>query len=82
MYVNNYTLPTPPQELLDQCHQVLIADPKTVMWKMKQWCREQDLSLLWSELLDTSDASYQHDYIAAFWFIDAEDATAFTLKFK
>ena len=81
MHVNKVDL-TPPQDILNQCHQVLITDPKTVMWKMKKWCREQDLSLMWSELLDTSDASYQHDYIAAFWFIDARDATAFTLKFK
>ena len=81
MYVNNVDL-TPPQAVLDQCHQVVIADPTTVMWRMKKWCREQELSLLWSELLDTSDASYVHDYVAAFWFIDAEDATALTLKFK
>jgi hypothetical protein len=81
MHINNYN-PTPPQKILDQCHQVLVADPKTVMWKMKKWCRENDLSLMWAEMLDTSDASYTHDYIAAFWFIDAQDATAFTLKFK
>ena len=52
------------------------------MWRMKKWCRENDLSLLWSEMLDTSDASYVHDYIAAFWFIEERDATMFTLKFK
>lgn len=82
MYVNNHTLPTPPQDALDRCYQVLLADPKTPMWQMKKWCREQDLSLMWSELLDTSDASYVHDYIAAFWFIDEPDATMFSLKFK
>lgn len=82
MYVNNYKPIRPSDSLLDQCHQVVIADPTTVMWRMKRWCKEQELSLLWSEMLDTSDASYQHDYVAVFWFIDAEDATAFTLKFK
>lgn len=81
MHINNTDL-TPPQAALDQCHQVIIGDPKTVMWRMKRWCRENDLSLMWSELLDTSDASYTHDYIAAFWFIDEADATMFTLKFK
>jgi hypothetical protein len=81
MHVNNIDL-TPPQEALDQCHQVLITDPETTMWKMKRWCREQELSLMWSEMLDTSDTSYEHDYIAAFWFIEEKDATVFTLKFK
>ena len=81
MYVNNVDL-TPPQGILNQCHQVLIGDPLHLMWQMKKWCRENDLSLMWSEMMDTSDASYTHDYIAAFWFIKAEDATAFTLKFK
>ena len=72
----------PPNEVLKQCHQVLIGDPESLMWKMKKWCRENDLSLIWSEMLDTSDASYEHDYVVVFWFIDAQDATAFTLKFK
>lgn len=81
MYVNNVDL-TPPQAVLDRCHKVLIGDPAFVMWRMKKWCREQELSLLWTELVDTSDADYNYDHVAAFYFIDAADATAFTLKFK
>jgi hypothetical protein len=52
------------------------------MWKMKRWCRENDLSLVWTELRDTTDVSSQFDECAAFYFIDPADATAFTLKFK
>lgn len=72
----------PPYEVLTQCHEVLLGDPKTKMWEMKRWCREQDLSLIWWELRDVSDHSYTYDEIAAFYFIDEQDATIFTLKFK
>jgi hypothetical protein len=82
MYVNNWTLPKPPDELLSKCHEVLLGDPKTKMFEMKRWCFEQDLSLVWWELRDVSDHSYVHDEIAAFYFIDEPDATVFTLKYK
>jgi hypothetical protein len=81
MYVNNVDL-TPPQEVLDQCHRVLIGNPAFVMWKMKKWCREQNLSLLWSELVESADVSSYFDEVAAFYFIEARDATMFSLKFK
>ena len=81
MYVNNYN-PTPPKEILDQCHQVLIGDPAFLMWQMKRWCREQNLSLLWTELIETADVSAMFDEVAAFYFVDAKDATMFSLKFK
>ena len=81
MYVNNYN-PTPPKEILDQCHQVLIGDPAFLMWQMKRWCREQNLSLLWTELIETADVSAMFDEVAAFYFIEAKDATMFSLKFK
>jgi hypothetical protein len=81
MYVNNVDL-TPPQAVLDRCHQVLIGDPAFVMWRMKRWCKEQELSLLWTELIETADVSSQFNEVAAFYFIDAADATAFALKFK
>ena len=84
MHVNNYTIPRPPDHLLAQCTEVLI--PMTNFTRpyhqMKRWCRENDTSYVWCELVDTSDTSYEHDYIAAFYFIDAKDATMFTLKFK
>lgn len=83
MYVNNYSIPVPPKEILDKCHQVLITDPAFRLWQMKRWCREQDLSLVYSELVGTEDVSgCPYDEIAAFYFIDEKDATAFTLKFK
>lgn len=82
MHVNNWTLPRPRQDLLDQCHQVLIGDPAFKMWQMKKYCREQDLSMVYSELVETADVSDQFDEVAAFYFIDAEDATIFTLKFR
>jgi len=72
----------PPEAMLDQCHQVFIADPAVRMWRMKQYCREQNLSLLWSELVETSDVSAFFDEVSAFYFIDPADATLFTLKFK
>jgi len=82
MYINNYTLPRPPEGALAQCHAVYINDPAFRMWAMKKWCREQNLSLMWSELVDTSDVSAFFDEAAAFYFIDPADATLFTLKFK
>jgi hypothetical protein len=82
MHVNNYTIPQPPKNLLDQCHQVLISDPAFKMWQMKRWCQEQDLSLVYSEIVETADVSGEFDQVAAFYFIAGKDATAFTLKFK
>lgn len=82
MYVNNYTLPRPPDKVLDQCHLVVINDPAFRMWQMKKFCREQHLSLVWSELVETSDVSAYFDEAAGFYFIDAKDATLFSLKFK
>jgi hypothetical protein len=82
MYVNNYTLPRPEDEVLDQCHEVVINDPAFRMWKMKEFCRNNNLSLIWSELVDTTDVSAYFDEACAFYFIDPADATLFSLKFK
>jgi hypothetical protein len=82
MYVNNYTLPRPADTVLDQCHQVFIGDPAFRMWAMKKYCRENNLSLVWSELVETSDVSVFFDEVCAFYFIDPADATLFRLKFK
>jgi len=82
MYVNNFTLPRPSDKALDKCFCVYIGDPAFHFKKMRTWCWENDLSLVWSELADTSDADYNYDHVAAFYFIDESDATAFTLKFK
>lgn len=82
MHVNNFSLPRPPEKALDQCHLVVVNDPAFRMWAMKKWCREQNLSLMWSELVETSDVSAYFDEAAAFYFIDARDATMFSLKYK
>ena len=82
MHVNNYTLPRPPEQALSQCHAVYINDPAFRMWAMKKFCRENNLSLMWSELVDTTDVSAFFDEACAFYFIDPADATLFTLKFK
>jgi hypothetical protein len=72
----------PTESQLDQCHLVVIADPAFRMRAMKTWCWENHLSLIWSEILDTTDVSYTYDQVAGFYFIDEKDATVFTLKFK
>ena len=82
MYVNNYTIPRPPEGALDQCQLVVVNDPAFRMWAMKKYCRDQNLSLVWSELVETSDVSAYFDEAAAFYFIDPADATLFRLKFK
>ena len=82
MYVNYYELPKPTEQVLDQCHLVVINDPAFRMWAMKKFCFEQSLSLIWSELVDTTDVSAYFDEAAAFYFIDPADATLFRLKFK
>ena len=78
-YITNLR-PTDAQ--LDQCHLVTIADSAVGMRAMKTWCWENHLSLIWSEVLDTTDVSYTYDHVAGVWFIDEKDATAFTWKFK
>jgi hypothetical protein len=82
MHVNNYTIPRPADKVLDQCHAVYIRDPAFRMRQMKQYCQEQNLSLVWSELVDTTDVSAYFDESAAFYFIDPADATLFSLKYK
>ena len=82
MHVNNYTLPRPEESVLAQCQEVIVNDPAFRMWYMKKFCWENKLSLVWSELVDTSDISALFDEAAAFYFVDPADATLFRLKFK
>ena len=82
MYVNNYTITRPAEELLDQCHQVFIGDPAFNVKKMRNWCWDNELSLVWWELVETADFSLEFDQVAAFYFIEGKDATMFSLKFK
>ena len=81
MHVNNYTLPRPAQEVLDQCHLVMVSNPAFRMWSVKKWCREQQLGLVWSELAEASDVGAYFYEEAAFYFIDPADATLFRLRF-
>ena len=82
MHINNWTLPRPPDAVLERCHQVLIGDPAFRMWQMKRYCRDNNLSLVWSELVETTDVSVYFDEVSAFYFIDPADATLFRLRFK
>jgi hypothetical protein len=82
IHPNYITNLRPTDTELDLCHLVTIADPAFHMRVMKTWCWENHLSLIWSELIDTSDVDYNYDHVAGFWFIDARDATAFTLRYK
>jgi len=72
----------PSDKVLDACHCVTVADPLTSMREMKKWCWDRELGLVWAELMDTTDVSYVYDSVAAFYFMSAEDVTAFTLKWK
>jgi hypothetical protein len=83
MHVNNVDL-TPPRELLDQCHQVLINDENTdgAPWKMKRWASQHCQSFVWMEEQDVSDVSPNWDYIYAFYFYEEKDKILFALKWK
>jgi hypothetical protein len=72
----------PTDAQLDQCHLVAVGDPSVRMREMRTWCWENNLSLIWSEVLDTTDVSYTYDHVAGFYFIDEKDAMVFTLRFK
>lgn len=73
----------PPQDILDQCTLVQFYDIETPPWKMKKWCRANDLSLVWFEFLDMADLdSSMHDSLYEFYFIHPHDATLFRLKFQ
>lgn len=77
MYVHN--IPNPPQELLDQCVQVILGDP-VKPHLIKKWARENCSSYVWMELLDVSDVSYKYDICCAFYFGDKKDALMFQLR--
>ena len=81
MHVNNYNL-TPPQELLDQCHQVLLPDSEEPIRHIKKWARAHCQSFVWAELVDTSDVSYDYDSVSAFYFTEESDKIMFALKWK
>lgn len=82
MYVNNYKLPRPPDSVLDRCHQVLIGDPAFHVKRMRSWCYDNNLSLVWWELVETADVGTEYDEVAAFYFADGKDATVFSLRYK
>lgn len=79
MHVNNYTLPTPPQELLNQCTKVVVVGPDSYS-KIRHWCWGNQLSLVWSDIV-LADHKQLED-LAEFYFSDPADATLFRLKWK
>ena len=77
----------PPDDVLQRCHQVLITDVDCEQagepfWKIKKWCLAHCKSYVWFDITDVSDASYQWDEIASYYFYDSRDAIMFTLKYK
>ena len=77
----------PPDDVLRKCHRVLITDIDSKdagepFWKIKKWCRANCKSFIWFDITDVSDASYQWDEIASYYFYDSRDAVMFTLKYK
>ncbi len=87
IYSNEWKKFKPPDDVLRQCHQVLITDndAKAVgepFWKIKKWCRDNCKSFVWFDVTDVSDSSYHWDEIGAYYFYDSRDAVMFTLKYK
>ena len=76
-----HTLSKPPADVLDRCHQVHVSNLTLHIKKMRIWCWENKLSLVWFELINTSRADYA-DYATLFYFTDPSDATLFSLKFQ
>lgn len=88
MYNWENGLPSPPEQLLNQCQQVLVTDDDiekkhyTTPWAVRRWAQENCKSFVWMHEQDVSDASYQWDYIYAFYFYEEKDANWFQLKWK
>lgn len=88
MYNWGNGLPSPPEQLLEQCYQILLNDEEiekkhgTTPWAVKQWARENCKSFVWMNEQDVSDVSYQWDYIFAFYFVEDKDANWFQLRWK
>jgi len=80
MIYNNFATFEPPREILDQCIQVLLPDRDTGIKQIRDWCYQNCESFVWSELVDTSDVSYNYDSVAAFYFTSHEDANWFRLR--
>ena len=87
VYSEEWTKFKPPDDVLQQCHQVLITDndAKAVgepFWKIKKWCQANCKSFVWFDVTDVSDASYHWDEIGAYYFTDEKDVLMFTMKYK
>ena len=72
----------PSFQVLKKCHLVTIPEPAFRMRDMKTWCWNNQLSLVWAELVDVSDVDYNYDSMAGFYFTSPQCATLFTLKYK
>ena len=80
MHSNTYNF-RPTDSVLDACQCVTIADPTVgSVREIKTWCWDTGLNLVWAEIMDTTDVSYQYDSVATFYFTTKEDVTMFRLK--
>lgn len=70
----------PSDKTLDACHCVTVADPLSSMREIKKWCWDSKLSLIWAELMDTTDVSTHYDSVAVFYFYQESDAILFRLR--
>ena len=82
MYINKYSLPRPSEDALEKCHCITIGNPAFRVWAIKKYCIENNLSLVWSELVDSTDVGVYFDEVAAYYLIDPADATFSNLKYK
>jgi hypothetical protein len=87
IYSDEWNKFKPPDDILEQCHQVLITDNDATtagepFWKIKKWCLAHCQSYVWFDVTDVTDVSYQCDEIAAFYIGDVRDALMFKLKYK
>ncbi len=77
----------PPDNILQQRHQILITDEESKkagypFWKIKKWCLANTESFVWMDVTDVSDATLLYDEIASFYFYKESDKVLFALKFK
>jgi hypothetical protein len=79
MIDNRYSF-RPEDWVLDRCHCVTMSDPRVSMREMKTWCWDSGLGLIWAEIMDTSDVSYNYDSVAVFYFESDTDVTMFRLR--
>jgi hypothetical protein len=82
MLDDNLDLLRPVHQLLDNCAVIYIGDPVFPRRAMKSFCFENNLSLVWCELLDDWQVVGKDSIGVLFYFTQAKHATLFSLKFR